>query len=132
MRISATAAASPAPAVFTHSGGINFVTNSVNLGQNPGGSGAYFLGGSGNPQLFTQNLFVGNNGTGTFTQTGGTNTVSNYLTLAANLGSSGTYNLSGGSLGAATVNLNAGGVFNQTGGIFDFTTFNHSGGSGSL
>ncbi len=44
---------------------------SIQLGQNPSGTGTYTLSGSG--YIFVTNEVVGESGSGTFTQTGGTN-----------------------------------------------------------
>ena len=82
---------------FLQSGGSNTVTGELVLGNSPGSSGTYSLGGSG--LLSASYEYVGCYGTGTFIQSGGTNTIANDefqgLYLGYNAGSSGTYSLGG-------------------------------------
>jgi hypothetical protein len=92
--------------------------------------------------LSTNELVIGNAGTGTYAQLSGAHTVSSMLTLAANSGSSGTYNMNGGTATHNTIAFGAGtGTFNLNGG--DLTvrsvtngagqgTFNHNGGTLTL
>jgi hypothetical protein len=73
----------------------------LHLGDGPGGSGTYSLGGSGS-LIIAGNEIVGNAGTGTFTQTGGSNQIrrmsdnsAGELIVGAAAGGTGTYNLGG-------------------------------------
>lgn len=81
------------------------VAGNINIAGTAGISGSYELQ-DGN--LKTEQLRIGDSGSGAFTQSGGTNTVAtaagfSILVMAENAGSSGTYNLSGGTLNAETV-----------------------------
>ncbi len=87
--------------VFDHSGGSNTTPNSLYLGHNPAGSGAYILGSAGCLNVASIE-YIGNSGSGTLTQSGGTNDCS-HLRLGYWSTGSGVYNLSGtGYLGAST------------------------------
>ena len=96
------------------------------IGRYAGSTGVVTI--DGQSQFSTQNLYVGNSGTGSCTQFGGTNTVSNGLYLGYSSGSNGTYNLNGGTLivnslsgGSGTAAFNFGGGTLKAGGSFTTT-----------
>ncbi len=99
--------------LFLQTGGTNSC-GFLNIGNQPGSSGTYSLGGSGYltasgtyPSGYSQEN-VGYSGTGTFTQTGGTNSCT-YLSIgvaAGSPGGSGTYSLSNGYLSVNQANGN--------------------------
>jgi hypothetical protein len=108
------------PATFTQTGGTNGITNSLYLGYGTGGSGTYYLGGSG--RLSVPNESIGRSGVGTFTQTGGTNSVGS-LVLAQSAGSNGTYSLQGGLLSLSSLSCGSGlSAFNFSGGTLKAAT----------
>ena len=97
--------------IFNQSGGTHEISNNLYVGNNATGTYNLYDG-----QLIVNgSTIVGNWGTGTFNQYGGTHTVTGALTIQVNPGSSGIYNMSGGKLdvkGGITNN----GTFNFTGG----------------
>ena len=115
---------------FTQSGGTHSISNSLYLGYNAGGTGAYNL--SGNALLSASSEYVGYFGSGAFTQSGGTHSISNSLYLGSNAGGSGTFSLNSGERSAPheTVGNSGTGSFTQYGGT-NTASFLSIGSSGS-
>jgi autotransporter-associated beta strand protein len=102
---------------FTQTGGSTTVSAVFRMGNYPGSTGNYYLGGT--AQLSTSSEYLAYDGTAHFTQTGGTNTVNSLLYLGYESSSVGTYELSGtGQLSAGTESIGdkGTGTFTQTGG----------------
>lgn len=126
--------------VFNQSGGSVATTGLAIIGNATGSTGTYnltagslstgsnelWIGQSGTGTfnqsagtVSSNNLRVGQNGTGTFTQSGGTVTITGLAIIGNATGSTGTYNLTGGSLSAGGelwVGQNGTATFNQSAG----------------
>ena len=102
---------------FIQSGGTNSMSDRIKLGDNPGTSGSYSLGGSnGAPVLTAPTEYIGYSGSGAFTQSSGTNIVAS-LVLGSQVGSGGIYNLAGGLLQTGSLSQGGGAAsFNFSGG----------------
>jgi hypothetical protein len=121
-----------AKGVLNHSGGVNTVSNNLNIGlyADKGGSGTYNLENVAVLNVLG-NMRVGYNGDGVFNQNGGTNTVTGTLTVSSTPGTStGTYNLNGGTLSAASIVNND--KFNYSGGTLNGNITNNASGAVEL
>ena len=111
---------------FTQSGGVNTALYGLNLGLNPGSSGAYTLG---NGSLISSGYgqtYLGYAGTGSFTQSGGTFLSGAALCLGYSAAAMGTYNLTGGSLSSSqglTLGYYGSGTFTQSGGTNNVSNY---------
>ena len=93
---------------------------SLYVGRNSNEDNTYTLAGT--PQLYAENIYIGDAGTGTFTQNGGTVQVTEAVTIGTESSGKGLYEISGGTLessdGDATLRIGqqGRGSFTQTGG----------------